>query len=107
MAIPKKGSRKITVDGVDYRWTIRKKPTYSQALCQGNVLAAVELYDKPFSVLSINFPWVRYDNWFGIAEQPVTPKHIEQCIRRAIAKGWKPEINGNAFKIEHELESHT
>lgn len=101
MAIPKKGSRKITVDGTDYRWTIRRKPTCPKTLCEENVLAAVELYDKPRSVLSIKFPWVRYDNRFGIAEQPVTPKHIEQCIKRALAEGWQPEKTGNAFEINH------
>ena len=32
MAIPKKGSRLITVDGTGFRWRVRRKPTY----CQGN-----------------------------------------------------------------------
>lgn len=27
MAIPKKGSRLITVDGIVYRWWVRRKPT--------------------------------------------------------------------------------
>lgn len=31
MAIPIKGSRKITVDGDDYRWLIRRKATDCQA----------------------------------------------------------------------------
>lgn len=30
VAIPKKGSRLISVDGTAYRWRIRHKPTYSQ-----------------------------------------------------------------------------
>ncbi|MFI6297620.1 hypothetical protein ACIBEJ_38915 [Nonomuraea sp. NPDC050790] len=32
MAIPKKGSRLITVDGVRYRWRIRHKPSYGQGI---------------------------------------------------------------------------
>ncbi|WP_262509589.1 hypothetical protein [Tenacibaculum jejuense] len=32
MAIPKKGTRKIDVDGLKFRWLIRKKATYTQSV---------------------------------------------------------------------------
>lgn len=32
MAIPKKGSRLIAVDEVQYRWRVRGKPTYCQEM---------------------------------------------------------------------------
>lgn len=101
MSIPKKGSRKITVDNVLYRWTIRHKPTYTQAIGQHNVFAAVELYENPGSVLSIKFLWVSYDPYFGVAKESVTPKCIKQCIEQAIKDGWRANENGTAFKIEH------
>ncbi len=28
MALNKKGSRRIIVDGIEYRWRIRRKPSY-------------------------------------------------------------------------------
>lgn len=104
MAISKKGSRKIVVDNITYRWTIRSKPTYSQGAFEDNMTAAAELYDNPGTVLSITFPWVRCDNWIENPKVPVTPKDIEKSIRGALKKGWKPENRGSAFKYTHEAK---
>ncbi|MFT5447864.1 MAG: hypothetical protein ACI9DC_003043 [Gammaproteobacteria bacterium] len=46
MALPKRGSRKITVDGTDYRWAIRRKPSDGQAIEDSNLTASVELFDN-------------------------------------------------------------
>ena len=105
MAIPKKGSRKIVVDTVEYRWTIRSKPTYSQGAFGNHMTAAVELAEKSGAVLSITFPWVRCDNWIGNPELPVTPKDIENCIRSALQDGWQPAKRGSAFKFVHEMKT--
>ena len=102
MAIPKKGSRKIVVDGVEYRWRVRWKPSYSQAIGETNLTAAIELYENPQSILSITFPWVRYDAWIGAAEHPITPKLIENCVLNALVQGWKPDQKDKAFKIQHK-----
>ena len=102
MAIPKKGSRRITVGGVIYRWRIRSKPTYDQAAFGANVTAAVELFDSPYSVLHITFPWVRCDNWIGNPVQPVTPAHVAQSIEDAIAEGWDATSN-RGYAITHKL----
>ncbi len=104
MAIPKTGSRKIIVDDIKYRWTVRKRPTYTQSVMEANMQAAVELYEEPGSVLSINFPWVRYDSFIGIPQEPVTPKLIEQSVRTALQKGWLPEKKGSAFTLDYEKE---
>jgi hypothetical protein len=104
MAIPKKGSRKIIVNEIEFRWRVRWKPTDSQAVCDSNMTAAIEFYENPQSVLSVEFPWVRYDAWFGVAEQPITPKIIEICIKNALAQGWKPNEKGKTFVIKHENE---
>lgn len=100
MAIPKKGARKITVDGVEYRWRIRWKPTYSQCIDQGGLAAAVELYEKPQSALLIYFPWARYDSWLGVPEHPITPKLIEESVKAALVKGWQPDKRGG-FEISY------
>jgi hypothetical protein len=105
MAIPKKGSRRINVDAIEYRWTIRSKPTYCQAAFGNEMTAAVELADSPRSTLSITFPWMRCDNWIGNPETPVTPKDIESSIKAAISQGWKPDGKGSAFKYVHESKT--
>ncbi len=101
MAIPKKGSRKIVVNDIVYRWRVRWKPSYAQE-CEGsNFTTAVELFEEPKSVLHITFPWVRYDAYFGVAEKSVTPKLIEQCIKNALQEGWQPNKNG-VFELVHK-----
>ena len=103
MAIPKKGSRKIVVDNVLYRWRIRWKPSYSQE-CQDNCLcAAAEIYENPQSALHIAFPWARYKLYSSFNVEPVTPRHIELMIRKALEKGWQPNKNGN-FEVTHEID---
>lgn len=101
MAIAKKGSRKITVGDISYRWSIRKKPTYFQAAFEDNITAAVELLDQPASVLHITFPWARPDNWINPSKLAITPKLIEECITEAIENGWKPHICGSAMEMKY------
>lgn len=103
MTLPKKGSRRIVVDNIAYRWAIRRKPTYNEALGDRNTQAAVELYDNPRSTLLVYFPWVRNDSWMTLtAQPPITPNLIEQCIREAIAGGWSPDEKGGAFQVEYQ-----
>ncbi|WP_041598644.1 hypothetical protein [Hahella chejuensis] len=101
MAIPKKGSRKIIVDSVEYRWIIRHKPTYSQAAFVTDALAGVQLADNTGAILAISFPFPRCDNWLERPTEPVTPKMIEACIRAALSEGWRPGEPGVSFLYSH------
>jgi len=101
MAIPKKGSRKIVVDDVIYRWRIRWKPTYDQDCHDHCLCAAVELYENPQNVLHIAFSWARYNKLYPPFElEPVTPKHIEAAVKDALKEGWSPTGTGN-FQVVH------
>jgi len=42
MSLPSKGSRKVTVRDLEYRWHVRKKPTYGQAINQALWRVAIE-----------------------------------------------------------------
>jgi hypothetical protein len=51
MAIPKKGSRKIVVDGIEYRWYIRRNIKE-----HGSLTAAIELVsNEAASILYVDF----------------------------------------------------
>ena len=54
MSIPKKGSRKIVVDGDEYLWLIRSKPTYTQECFESSMTASVELNQKDTCTLNIS-----------------------------------------------------
>jgi hypothetical protein len=53
MALAKRGPRRIVVDGVTYRWRLRGKPTYDQALCWSPCTYAVEHAGRPGSTLVV------------------------------------------------------
>jgi hypothetical protein len=101
MAIPTKGSRRISVDGITYRWSIRNSPTYSEANEWSNLKAAVELYESPASVLSIDFMVPRNDSWLSKNVIQVTPEDISVCICKSISLGWDSSAKGVNHKLEY------
>src|SRR5688572_6033370 len=66
VVIPSKGSRFIEVDGVAYRWRIRKKSTYVQAAFEASMHVAIQACaDDAKSVLVVDLRVSRPDNWIA------------------------------------------
>jgi hypothetical protein len=91
MTIPKKGSRKIHVDGNNYRWLIRRKPAYAQS----ELHIAIEASEKPGATLVVQSNKPHPQNWDTKAVTPVTPSDIAA----AIEAGWEPSTPGPSFVI--------
>jgi hypothetical protein len=96
MAMPKKDTRKITVDKIEYRWKVRWR--------HFKLTSSVELYENPQSVLSINFPFVKETPFFLNSDFVVKPKTIESCIKTALSQGWKPNEKGKTFQLNWKKE---
>ncbi|WP_445355572.1 hypothetical protein ACJJI5_03955 [Microbulbifer sp. EKSA008] len=106
MSIPKKGSRKIVVEGNSYRWIVRDRPTYTQAFQGGKMLAAIELDSQKGSTLSVEFKWLRPDVAITSYPNSVMPKLIGSCIKSAINEGWNPINPGPAYNYYCKLDQH-
>jgi len=104
MAIAGKGSRRIVVDSLPYRWLVRSRPTYVQALAQAKMTFAVDLENGGQSTLLVTVDAVRPGNWVGEESSPVTPSVVAQVIRQALAQGWSPTVRGGAFELTYEME---
>ncbi|WP_329428801.1 helix-turn-helix domain-containing protein [Streptosporangium sp. NBC_01495] len=100
MAIPKKGSRPISVDGTAYRWRIRHKPTYSQGNSWGPLTYAVELAEGRGRVLLVELPCSRPDAWLGERTMTVRPALVAATIQRALDRGWDLSQEGSAFTLK-------
>ena len=102
MALPRKGSRKIVVDSVAYRWFIRRKPTHSQYEVWSRLAVAVQQADTPqTTILVIEMPFARPDAPF--ASEPVrfvSPADVARCIKEAIKNGWIPDRAGSPFQLQ-------
>ena len=100
MAIPKTGSRPITVDGNDYRWLVRRKPTYSQANGWTPMTVAVSSTVPKGSSLVATLATNRPDTWVDTENKAITPGDVASLIRLAIARGWNPATPGSPFQLE-------
>ncbi|MFC4561812.1 hypothetical protein ACFO4E_08075 [Nocardiopsis mangrovi] len=104
MALVKKGARRIVVDGAAYRWRLRSRPTYCQAMAWGRCTYAVEGADAPGAVLVVTTAGPRMD---GIARRdraavPVLPSDVARAIRAALVGGWTPWEAGPPFRLDLE-----
>ncbi|ADH69932.1 MULTISPECIES: hypothetical protein [Nocardiopsis] len=97
MALVRRGSRRITVDGTGYRWRVRRRPTYAQGLCESPMTFAVELAEEPGQTLVVATRHPHPGSWLSVAPPvPVTPGVVSTAIRNALAQGWSPASPGSA-----------
>lgn len=102
MALNKKGSRRITVDGIEYRWRVRRKPSYMQGLCWTPMTYAVETANsgQPGTVLTVTTGQAHPGNWLGVQAEPIRPAHVAASIREARIQGWDPTQAGSPFQLD-------
>ena len=100
MAIPKRGSRNIVVNGEPYRWYMRRRPTFRQGLCEEPMSFAIEHADANGSVLRVTLPQHHPGNWKRAAIVPIVPANVEEYIQMALARGWKPTQPGKPFTLD-------
>jgi hypothetical protein len=99
MTLATKGSRRITVEGVTFRWAVRRRPTYCQANGWSPLSFVVEQAEQPGALLVVSLPCAHPGNWIGLPSQPVMPETVAVGIRQAVAAGWRPSRPGPAFKM--------
>ncbi|MER5479948.1 hypothetical protein ABT026_23705 [Streptomyces sp. NPDC002734] len=103
MALNRKGSRRITVDGREYRWRIRRQASCGQGCCgEAPLTYAVEAAGTPRAagtVLYVTTGHLRPDNVFCSESVPVLPSQVAAGIRAALADGWRPAASGSAFRL--------
>jgi hypothetical protein len=100
MTLAKKGSRRIVVDGRAFRWKIRARPTYTQALGAPLVVAIERDVAHRAAKLIVHWTAARPDAWLGESPRAVvTPRDVERAIRRAVRDGWDAEAASAAFEL--------
>lgn len=105
MAIPKKGSRPITVDGQGYRWFVRRRPTVGAGSGSNPLTVAVSSEVPRSASLVANVATRRPDASLHSEATAVTPGDVAELIRLAIRRGWDPAKPGGAFRIDVVGES--
>jgi hypothetical protein len=98
MAVRKTGSRRIVVDGIEYRWRVRQKPTYMQGAFACSFVVSIQKAEAVGRAL-LATAGARPDNWIHVSSAAVTPARIAATIRAALVAGWNPEASGSAFYL--------
>ena len=88
MGIAKRGTRRITVDGVSYRWVARE-------LSPG-LRIVVQAADQTGAVLVLR-------TGKNLAATHVQPSAVAAAIESARAAGWEPQHPGPAFEVTVSL----
>ncbi|MFF4019523.1 hypothetical protein [Streptomyces sp. NPDC001843] len=105
MALVRKGSRRIVVDGTVYRWRLRGRPTYFQGLAWSPCTFAVEHADTPGRTLVVTTEQLHPSNWIGGEAKPVLPSYVAAAVRLALREGWTPTAQGSAFHLSPASQS--
>ncbi len=100
MALPRKGSRRIVVNGTSFRWRLRRRPTYAQALCWTPCTFAVEHETAPGTKLVVTTDQPHASNWIGRPANPVLPRDVAHAIEHALFRGWAPVAPGPLFHLD-------
>jgi hypothetical protein len=93
------------VDGSEYRWLIRRKPTYSQANGWTPMTLAVSSAVPQSSSLVVTVVANRPDARVGASATAITPHAVAELIRLAIARGWDPTSPGSQFLLDAHAET--
>jgi hypothetical protein len=100
MATRKAGSQNLVVDGVVYRWRIRRRATFLQSdYGHGTLHVAVELAERPGAVLLLNTQRPHPADWGTKHVTPVRPSDVARWVREALVAGWLPSQPGPQFRI--------
>ena len=98
--MPSKGSRRIVVDDIAYRWRVRHKPTDSQGAFASPMSFAVQRESFGRCTLRVTLDQPRPDNWLKRPGAAVTPARVAQAIRQALRQGWQPGTSGGTFDLQ-------
>ncbi|WP_436775000.1 hypothetical protein [Yinghuangia sp. YIM S09857] len=100
MALAEKGSRRIVVDSVVYRWRLRRRPTYCQGVGWTPCSYAVEREGVSGTVLVVRTDKAHPGNWIALPRVPVLPSEVARTIRLALSRGWDPQASGAPFILD-------
>jgi len=105
MALNRKQSRRITVDGQDFRYKVSTTRLDTDWNFRLNVTVQREERGARLEVRGL----VTRDFWLDISmpnpkrneDYPIiTPRHIRSIIQQAQLQGWQPDETGPAFVLE-------
>lgn len=98
MALSKKNSRTISVDGYVFRWIVFQNSGWNDLTIQSD--------EGTGRKLIVQFTWETKDG-SSLPNQPITPAVVAEAIQFASKNGWDPLVNGAPFGCRYENGTFT
>ncbi|WP_035791344.1 hypothetical protein [Kitasatospora mediocidica] len=98
MALAKKGSRRIVVDGVEYRWRVSRKH-WCCSYDRSTLGYVAEDATCPGTTLVVETGRPALLDPGMVPGAVVPPREVAAGIRAARSKGWTPTSNGSPFQL--------
>ena len=109
--MPRKGTRRIVVDGTVYRWRVTRSgsaPSVGDPLVV--VVAGADGEHASRRPLRVTLGDVRPVGYccppcmvLAADAEPATPERVADAIRRARTLGWEPDGTGGPFDLDHRV----
>lgn len=93
MSVPRRGSRRIVVDGEGYRWRVRRRPTADQRTCRSPLWLAIAA-ESGGPALLVRLHQAHPSNAVGLRSEAVTPRAVAAYVRAGLRAGWAPSRPG-------------
>lgn len=112
MAVSKRGMRKLSVDGIEYLWKLKRDEDYLD-----DNLNVIVIPASGGAILTIDLGAARPNRAISIVPLPdgssytktvphaiATPGRVTDAIRKARVAGWLPEQGGGPFTVVLEQD---
>jgi hypothetical protein len=96
LALSKKKSRPIVVDGVAYRWHFREDFEWNDIV--------VRAVGPTGQRLVIRVPWSNSEPPHLNFMPSVTPKWVANAIRHCLEEGWQPHVRASNYELTVPFE---
>lgn len=93
MALSKKKSRPIVVDGQGYRWQFFENWGWNDV--------TIQCAEGTGPKLVIQFPWDHSPPPYISFLPPVTPSKVSELIQNAIGQGWRPLSSDKTMNMKY------
>ena len=91
MSMSKKGSRPISVDGTDYRWSFFENSGWNDVL--------VQVAHGRGRKLHVHVEWEQVPAQPNMPGPLITPAFVREAILTGLRDGWEPEQTGENFSL--------
>ena len=112
MAILKKGSRRIVVEGQIFRWRVNERSSKLDGIWSSWLTLVVELAEASGSKLIVSNSQPFSEDWFKLQAVwqtvppiPIFPSQVATLIQKAIKSGWEPKKQGKPFILNSTFET--